>query len=360
MKLQFEPKILLTRALNDLRIGFPIAVIKAEKTLVILPIESAPDNMIREFIKTGAPELVLTKKRASKLKARIYENNIARIFLDGQSDVNKIRALGDPSLDLEFPLKGPLIAKRGGETDVQEFSLELMRKARLLPAVLAKEMTEKEIIQSNLTTLDFPTLHDAWKTPQKFTLVSKANLPLRESISSKIFLFRENYGGEEHCAIIFGNPPRDEPVLIRLHSACFTGDVLGSLKCDCRQQLLLGLEKIENEGHGVLLYVNQEGRGIGLINKIRAYSLQDQGFDTVEANHRLGFEDDERDFRVGSELLRLIGFHQVRIITNNPLKVKILEEEGIEVIERIPAIVKPNKYNLEYLSVKAKKSGHIL
>jgi GTP cyclohydrolase II len=145
-----------------------------------------------------------------------------------------------------------------------------------------------------------------------------------------------------------------------LHSACFTGDLLGSLKCDCGAQLNGALQQMGAEGHGVLLYLNQEGRGIGLANKMRAYSLQDQGFDTVEANHRLGFEDDERDFRIGAEILRALGFSTVRLLTNNPAKVAMLNANGLDVTERVPLKVGKTAFNADYLKTKAEKSGHLL
>ena len=149
-------------------------------------------------------------------------------------------------------------------------------------------------------------------------------------------------------------------MLSRLHSACFTGDVLGSRKCDCGAQLKAGLQRIAEEGSGVLLYLNQEGRGIGLANKMRAYSLQDQGFDTVEANHRLGFEDDERDFRIGADILKKMGFTSVRLLTNNPNKVARMEDNGISVVERVPLKTGENPHNQSYLRTKATKSGHLL
>ncbi|MDO5643792.1 MAG: GTP cyclohydrolase II, partial [Paracoccus sp. (in: a-proteobacteria)] len=163
-----------------------------------------------------------------------------------------------------------------------------------------------------------------------------------------------------HYAVEIGAPSRDAAPLVRLHSACFTGDVLGSLKCDCGPQLHAALATMGGAGEGVLLYLNQEGRGIGLANKMRAYALQNQGFDTVEANHRLGFEDDERDFRIGAALLREMGFSQVRLMTNNPRKLAMLESHGISVTERVPLILPANRFNRDYLAVKAEKSGHLL
>ena len=153
--------------------------------------------------------------------------------------------------------------------------------------------------------------------------VSAANVPLQVAEASRVHVFRPQDGGEEHYAIEIGNPDRNKSVLSRLHSACFTGDLIGSLKCDCGHQLQAALEAISVDGSGVLLYMNQEGRGIGLANKMRAYALQNQGFDTVEANHRLGFEDDERNFKIGAEILRLMGFESVRLMTNNPEKVAL-------------------------------------
>ncbi len=173
-------------------------------------------------------------------------------------------------------------------------------------------------------------------------------------------IFRPDDGGEEHYAIEIGQPDRTAPVLARLHSACFTGDVLASQKCDCGPQLHAALAQMGAEGAGVLLYLNQEGRGIGLANKMRAYALQDQGFDTVEANHRLGFEDDERDFRLGAAILREMGFSAVRLLTNNPRKIAMFAANGIKVTERVPLRVGETDQNAAYLATKIAKSGHLL
>jgi GTP cyclohydrolase II len=194
----------------------------------------------------------------------------------------------------------------------------------------------------------------------QLTEVSAANVPLQVSEASRVHVFRPQDGGEEHYAIEIGNPDREKPVLSRLHSACFTGDLIGSLKCDCGHQLKAALEAISSDGAGVLLYMNQEGRGIGLANKMRAYALQNQGFDTVEANHRLGFEDDERNFKLGAEILRLMGFNSVRLMTNNPAKVISMESAGVNVSERVALKVGSNPLNQKYLDTKAKKSGHLL
>jgi GTP cyclohydrolase II len=190
--------------------------------------------------------------------------------------------------------------------------------------------------------------------------VVAARVPLSAAKAGRVHVFRPEDGGEEHYAIEIGRPDRAAPVLARLHSACFTGDVLGSLKCDCGPQLHGALSMMGATGEGILLYLNQEGRGIGLANKMRAYSLQDQGFDTVEANHRLGFEDDERDFRIGADILRKLGFGSVRLLTNNPRKVVMMQEHGIDVTERVALKVGENPLNEAYLATKARKSGHLL
>ncbi|MGB3406494.1 MAG: GTP cyclohydrolase II, partial [Jannaschia sp.] len=189
--------------------------------------------------------------------------------------------------------------------------------------------------------------------------VAAARLPMAAAGAGRLHVFREDGGGEEHYAVEICAPDRAAPVLVRLHSACFTGDVLGSLKCDCGPQLHGALGAMGAEGAGVLLYLNQEGRGIGLANKMRAYDLQDQGFDTVEANHRLGFEDDERDFRLGAALLRRMGIGRIRLMTNNPRKIAMMTAQGIDVTERVPLHVGRGPDNAAYLDVKRAKSGHL-
>ena len=196
--------------------------------------------------------------------------------------------------------------------------------------------------------------------PVQHERIVSGRVPLEVSAAGRVHVFRPGDGGEDHVVCEIGQPPRAEPVLVRLHSACFTGDVLGSRKCDCGPQLQGALAAMGAEGAGVLLYLSQEGRGIGLANKLRAYALQDQGFDTVEANHRLGFEDDERDFRTGADLLKRLGFSKVRLLTNNPAKVAMMQAQGIDVVERVPLAVGRRPENADYLDVKARKSGHLL
>lgn len=177
-----------------------------------------------------------------------------------------------------------------------------------------------------------------------------------------IYAYRNTINNKEHVAIVKGDPQNfaDKPIMIRVHSECLTGDALGSLRCDCRMQLIAALKMIENAGEGVIIYLRQEGRGIGLINKLKAYSLQDLGFDTVEANEKLGFPADLRDYGVGAQMLNDLGIHAIRLITNNPRKIAGLKGYGLEVVGRVPLLIESNDFNNRYLTTKAQKLGHML
>ena len=172
--------------------------------------------------------------------------------------------------------------------------------------------------------------------------------------------FRQKDNGQEHLALIKGEWTLDEPVLVRVHSSCMTGDIFGSCRCDCGEQLQKAMEKIEEEGKGVIVYMNQEGRGIGLLNKLKAYKLQEQGFDTVEANIKLGFGMDERDYGIGAQILRDLGVSKMRLMSNNPKKRTGLVGYGLEIIENVPLQVEPNPHNAKYLDTKRDKMGHSL
>ena len=360
----FRPDLseLLQRASSDLRIGVPVVISDGASGILALAVETASDKRLTVAAGRRGAVLIVTARRAATLKARVYDGDISRIRIPADAHPNRLRSLADPSTDLNHPLKGPLESERSGPADLHRRAIELARGARLLPAVVAVPVDDaKETAEVNgLVCLGQEGLEDVPSLPLRAEGLISARLPLPVSESARIHVFRTEGANDEHCVIEVGAPPRDEPVLARMHSACFTGDVLGSLKCDCGAQLQAALDMISEEGSGILLYLNQEGRGIGLTNKVRAYSLQDQGFDTVEANHRLGFEDDERDFRVGAEMLRWLGFSQVRLMTNNPEKLRMLEQQGIGVVERVPLIAGRTRHNEAYMSVKAAKSGHIL
>ena len=190
-------------------------------------------------------------------------------------------------------------------------------------------------------------------------LAAVANLPTRFG-EYQVAAFWNNFDRKEHAAFIHGNVVGGEDVPVRLHSECLTGDAIGSLRCDCRDQLLESLEKIGQMDCGIVLYLRQEGRGIGFINKIRAYQLQDLGYDTVEANQLLGFRPDERDYGIAAHMLGTLGVGSIRILTNNPAKVEDLRRHGVRITGRIPVIVPPNGYNRQYLATKRGKMGHLL
>jgi GTP cyclohydrolase II len=190
-------------------------------------------------------------------------------------------------------------------------------------------------------------------------VVAVASLPTRFG-PFRLVGFWNNRDGKEHVAMVHGDVVGASEVAVRLHSECLTGDVMGSLRCDCRDQLTEGLRAIQREGRGILLYLRQEGRGIGLLNKIRAYALQEQGLDTVEANQALGFRDDERDYAVAAHMLRSLDVRSVRVVTNNPDKIRQLEQHGVKVTGRIPHVIPPNEYTRFYLETKARRSGHMM
>jgi GTP cyclohydrolase II len=251
---------------------------------------------------------------------------------------------------------------RAGSATLHRAAILLAKSAQLLPAAVVVPAADPLALAAahGLTVLPVADAlpHLARLAPMED--VVSARLPMAASAAGRVHVFRPDNGAEEHYAIEIGRPDRAQPVLARLHSACFTGDVLGSLKCDCGPQLRAALAQMGEAGAGVLLYLNQEGRGIGLANKLRAYALQDQGFDTVEANHRLGFEDDERDFRIGADILRRMGFSAVRLLTNNPRKIAMMEGCGLHVTERVPLRVGQTAENAGYLATKAAKSGHLM
>ncbi|MEP5762033.1 MAG: GTP cyclohydrolase II [Litoreibacter sp.] len=343
----------IARARADLRMGLPIVI---GEDLVASAETLNPERLT--LIQDGSAYLAITNRRAETLKARPYDGDLARILLPRDADLTWVQSMADPADDLRHPMKGPFNHLRDANSDVARAAIDLAKSARLLPAIIVCPTSGNKY--SGLTELPLDDLQAELTKSSPLQRISDAKVPLQVSTASRVHVFRPADGGEEHYAIEIGEPNRAKPVLTRLHSACFTGDLIGSLKCDCGPQLRSALAQMGSEASGVLLYMNQEGRGIGLANKMRAYTLQDQGFDTVEANHRLGFEDDERDFRLGAEILRALRIDQVRLLTNNPAKVNMLSQQGISVTERVALKVGENIHNTEYLAIKAAKSGHIL
>lgn len=296
------------------------------------------------------------------------------------SDRSKtIKALVDPSTTPEdlgrpghiFPLKAKNrgVLRRAGHT---EAAVDLTRLANLTPGGVLVEIMNEDGTMARLPELikiadnfdlKIITIKDLitflYKKDSLIEEGQKVNLPT-EYGDFDIIPFRQKSNNLEHVALVKGTWNEDEPILVRVHSSCLTGDLFGSLRCDCGPQLHLAMQMIEKEGKGVLLYMNQEGRGIGLFNKLKAYKLQDEGLDTVEANIELGFEEDERDYGVGAQILKSIGVSKMRLLTNNPLKRAGLEGYDLEIVENVAIEVPTNEHNQFYLETKVKKMGHTL
>ena len=290
-----------------------------------------------------------------------------------------IRALADPkSTPKTFGRPGhinPLYAqehgvlRRSGHT---EAAVDLCRLSGLYPVGALMEIMnedgtmarmpdlQKVAKQHNLKLISIKDLIAyRLKKESLITVGAKVDMPTKYG-HFKLIPFRQTSTGLEHMALIKGEWTEDEPILVRVHSSCATGDILGSKRCDCGEQLHKAMQMIEAEGKGVVIYMQQEGRGIGLMNKIDAYKLQEEGYDTVDANVHLGFKPDERDYGCGAQMLRHLGVHKMRLMTNNPVKRVGLEAYGLEIVENVPIEIEPNEYNIKYLKTKKEKMGHTL
>ena len=343
----------LQLAVAALKTGRPVRV-DSDTPLTIASVETATPAMLSLLDPESRAPLLISGWRAAALslanrrdaadpaEPALLERSD---WLDGEA----ARAIADAGRDAERPPLGPLKPVPLGRTEEAKAALKLARLAGLLPALWVIE-GHGEAVAVPVSALT--------AAASEARLVARARLPLVDLPDTQIAAFRTSDDGQEHVALIIG-AFGGKPPLVRLHSECLTGDVFGSLKCDCGPQLKEALRLIGEAGGGVLLYLRQEGRGIGLANKLRAYALQDRGFDTVEANLRLGFADDERDYEHAAAVLREIGIGEVRLLTNNPAKVEGLERAGVNVVERVGHRMPANPHNADYLATKRKKSGHI-
>ncbi|HEY9543815.1 bifunctional 3,4-dihydroxy-2-butanone-4-phosphate synthase/GTP cyclohydrolase II [Prevotella sp.] len=290
-----------------------------------------------------------------------------------------IKALADPkSTPQTFGRPGhinPLYAqdngvlRRSGHT---EAAVDLCRLAGLYPAGALMEIMNEDGTMARMPELQ--KMAQEWdlkiitiKDMIAYRLRTESIIEVGEKVDMptayghfKLIPFRQQSNGAEHMALVKGEWDEDEPILVRVHSSCATGDILGSMRCDCGEQLRKSMEMIEKEGKGVVVYMQQEGRGIGLMNKMAAYKLQEEGYDTVDANIHLGFKSDERDYGCGAQMLRKLGVHKMRLMTNNPVKRVGLEAYGLEIVENVPIEVTPNIYNERYLKTKRDRMGHTL
>ena len=338
------------KAIDALRRGWAVAVTGESGAIGLIAIETCSDV-------AGASGILLSASRAATLKLAnqfAAADTALSVLIARPADLDMVLALAiaDPALDMRYPMKGPFLAQALPDAGAAKAAMELAREAGLLPAFL---VVDAGLADAQVTPADVASFQDAGE----LRIAARARLPVSASSDAELIAYRSTADAADHVALVVGKRDGSTPV-VRLHSECLTGDVLGSLKCDCGPQLHEALHQIAGAGWGVLLYLRQEGRGIGLVNKLRAYALQDQGFDTVDANIRLGFAVDARDFAVAAQMLRLLSVDRVRLLTNNPEKVAGLEAEGVAVVERLPLKIASNPHNAQYLNTKRDRTGHKL
>jgi GTP cyclohydrolase II len=357
------------RAVAELRRGAPVLLVCPEGVFLVAAAELSGIATLARYGALAAqpPQLLLAPTRAAAVLQRPAPGGAAApavaLRLPQGLTPALLRALADPTADAApfrpEPAGVPPEAPAAAAT-------RLAKLARLLPAVLFAPAADEG------DWAGFAARHDLIAVPgadalgypetvaATLTRVAEARVPTEDSREMRIIAFRPADGGTEHLAMVVGDPwSAGTPPLVRLHSECFTGDLLGSLRCDCGPQLRGALARMAEEGAGVLVYLAQEGRGIGLVNKLRAYQLQDEGADTLDANTRLGYGADERNFLIAAAMLRELGIERVRVLTNNPDKVAALEACGIAVADRVPHRFPANEHNGRYLQTKAERFGHL-
>lgn len=353
------------RAASELRRGVPVILTGAEP-LALLAAETADLAGFQEFstLSPAPAALLLAPGRAAAVAPGPVDMKAqaTALAVPAEFDAAAIyQALADataeqPRLPEDLRLvDAPALAPA---------AVALAKIAQLLPAVLAKPVPGDVasilsgyglIGVSAADILDYGRFEVAL-----LQQITQAEVPLTDAPESRVVAFRTHASALEHLAIVVGQPEKAPAPLVRVHSACFTGDILGSMRCDCGEQLRGAIRRMARDGAGVLLYMAQEGRGIGLVNKLRAYQLQDLGLDTMDANRALGWGADERNFEAGAAMLRLMGIRRIRLLTNNPDKLEAMTAHGIEVVEREAHLFAPNGINDEYLATKASRFGHML
>ena len=365
------------RALAELRRGASVVLHdwSGQGALVQAAEQATPDGLAALAALTGTePMLLLTARRAEALglpgaAPLIASGGVMALALEEQParerQAESVRALADPTTPQDASLRPRQLVNAPAGLDIA--AVELTKLARLLPAALLAPLP-KQPVQSPVAWADARDLMAVsaanvaeyrFAAARGLTKVAEAAVPLAGAEQARIIAFRPDDGGMEHLAIVVGEPKADEPLLLRLHSECFTGDLLGSLRGDCGDQLRGAIQAMAEAGAGIVLYLMQEGRGIGLVNKLRAYTLQDLGADTLDANEQLGFDADERVYLPAAQMLHQLGFRKVRLLTNNPQKVAALSRFGIAVEERVGHSFPSNGHNEFYLATKATRFGHL-
>jgi GTP cyclohydrolase II len=351
------------RAIAEARRGVPV-VLAARRPLIVAPAETvgAEGLHLIDTLSAGQASLLLAPSRAAAVIKRDWPEHDAVVALKlGRPliDAATLRRAADPTMEQILPEFQRVDAPEAGLA-----ALALGKLARLLPAMVAAPVRPGwASLPAGADLLSVPA-EDLLAYPSllaaSLTKVAEVAVPLDGAPDARLIAFRALDQGIEHMAILVGDPASRPAPLVRVHSECFTGDLLGSLRCDCGPQLRGAIARMAQEGAGAVLYLAQEGRGIGLINKLRAYSLQDEGMDTLDANRALGWEADERNFHIAASMLRQLHMPRIRLLTNNPDKVASLAACGIGIAERVPHVFAPNGVNDEYLATKIARFGHLI
>jgi GTP cyclohydrolase II len=344
------------RGLAEFRAGRPVVVTDNGEMLLCLPVEGLDKDRLVEFrtmCAPIAPRLVLTGLRARSLGLETVD----AVALELLPDVEATTIL---ALAAEATSNHVFVPEPAGQAAAA--AIDLAKLAQVLPAVMVADTTAKVVASFNPRIINVEAGAVARfraDAHQSLTIAGEAFVPLSSGVRTRFVVFRDALG-DDPVAVIVGTPDLSKPVPVRIHSACLTGDVFGSRRCDCGDQLKLALSRLQEAGGGVILYLSQEGRGVGLANKMRTYKLQDAGLDTVDANTTLGFDDDERDYSVAVRMLQMLGCTRVVLLTNNPAKLDGLAKAGIEIAGRMPIETPVNSDNRRYLTAKAARAGHQL
>jgi len=344
------------RGLAEFRAGRPVVISSGQEAIVALPIDGTDDDRLaafRSLCAPASPRLVVTARRARALD--IDTDVPVLLTLAPTADAESIYALAS-----DAHADHALAASSAGAG--AQAAIELAKFAQRLPALLVSEPASAPPIIFDpplITVMESALRRFHQEVIRTLTIAGDAQVPLEAGVAARFVVFRDAIGGGA-VAVIVGKPDFSRPVPVRVHSACLTGDVFGSRRCDCGDQLRLALTRLKVAGGGIILYLDQEGRGLGLVNKMRAYKLQDGGLDTVDANTTLGFDDDERDYAVAARMLEMIGCTRVLLLTNNPAKLDSLTDAGIEITARMPLNTPINSDNRRYLTAKARRAGHLL
>ena len=342
------------REIDRLRRGAIVPVSDGTHSVAVAAIETMTEDSLsalREVSPAAPLTLAMTPPRAGALGLGPEQPPVLA-FLRPAATRDQIAALAQPiAEDAEHLLEA---GEPGPADPAIAAALDLAKLAGLIPMlVVARGSVCGDDQQALAAVSRFAEDSARW-----LTQVAATRLPLADAEDTRLFAFRPWGGGPEHLAIVVGKPDVAGPVLTRIHSSCFTGDLIGSLRCDCGDQLRGAIRAIAAQGAGVVIYLQQEGRGIGLVNKLRAYALQDAGLDTIDANTHLGFEPDERSYVAAGEILRRLGINRIRLLTNNPGKRAALDGIGVEVVDRVPLVIPANPHNAAYLRTKALRDGH--